>query len=175
MKNYSDVVMASGVGKTPQLCQDALVEMLEELFEGKKYIGQEGRKPLKVYKQDLPIPEELDEDADTNAAAAPYVMVEMVGGKIGKEDEVQLIEFSLIICCYDIGRFREGAQDVANIKETIIQRVCEAPYFGGTFTILRPIEWAMQRDDTAPYYFGAISLNCSSPVMTQAEPLKEFL
>ena len=55
MKNYMSAVEAAGIGRTPQLCQDALVEMLEELFEGKKYNGQEGRKPLKIFKQDLPV------------------------------------------------------------------------------------------------------------------------
>ena len=51
--------MKVGIGQTPQLCQDALIEMLRELFAGKKYNGQEGRKPLEIFKQDLPIPEEL--------------------------------------------------------------------------------------------------------------------
>ena len=57
MKDYMDAVKAAGIGRTPQLCQDALIEMLEELFTGKKYNGQQGRKPLKIYKQDLPVPE----------------------------------------------------------------------------------------------------------------------
>ena len=52
--------MKVGIGQTPQLCQDALIEMLRELFAGKKYNGQEGRKPLEIFKQDLPIPEEND-------------------------------------------------------------------------------------------------------------------
>lgn len=48
--------------------------MLEELFTGKKYNGQQGRKPLKIYKQDLPVPEDYDADVDTDAAAAPYIV-----------------------------------------------------------------------------------------------------
>lgn len=61
--------MKVGIGQTPQLCQDALIEMLRELFAGKKYNGQEGRKPLAIFKQDLPIPEENDVDADTDVGA----------------------------------------------------------------------------------------------------------
>ena len=41
--------MKVGIGQTPQLCQDALIEMLRELFAGKKYNGQEGRKPLVIF------------------------------------------------------------------------------------------------------------------------------
>ena len=48
MKDYMDAVKAAGIGRTPQLCQDALIEMLEDLFTGKKYTGQQGRKPLKI-------------------------------------------------------------------------------------------------------------------------------
>ena len=46
MKNYMDAVRAAGIGRTPQLCQDALIETLEELFAGKKYNGQQSRKEL---------------------------------------------------------------------------------------------------------------------------------
>ena len=51
MKNYMDAVRAAGIGRTPQLCQDALIETLEELFAGKKYNGQQSRKELKIFKQ----------------------------------------------------------------------------------------------------------------------------
>lgn len=54
MKNYTKAAARAGVGGTPQLCQDVMVEMLEEMFQGKKFIGQKGRKELKVFKQNLP-------------------------------------------------------------------------------------------------------------------------
>lgn len=92
-----DAVKAAGIGRTPQLCQDALIEMLEELFTGKKYNGQQGRKPLKIYKQDLPVPEDYDADVDTDAAAAPYIVARMTGGAIKDESGPQTVEFSLIV------------------------------------------------------------------------------
>lgn len=51
----------------------------------------------------------------------------------------------------------------------------QAPYFGGAFTVLKPITWALQEDDTHPYYFGACTLTCTAPAMTQDEQLKEYL
>ena len=175
MSDYASMAGNVGIGRTPQLCQDALIEMLEDLFRGKKYNGQEGRKSLKIYKQDLPVPEEIDSDADTDAAAAPYVVVRMTGGQIKDDRRPQTVDFSLVICAYDTGRDRVGCQDVANIKEEIIQRVCAAPYFGGVFTVLKPIAWAMQQDDTYPYYYGAVALTCSSPAMTQDTELERML
>lgn len=67
MRSYQE----ADIGRTPGLCQDALVEMLEELFRGRTYNGQQGMKPLKVYKQDLPIPEDNDEDVDTDPGMRP--------------------------------------------------------------------------------------------------------
>lgn len=167
-RNYEREVIRAGVGGTPQLCQDALVEMLQELFEGKKFIGQEGRKELKVFKQDLPIPKrQKDRKVDTDAAAAPYIVVEMHEGAILDDDSPQVVDFSLVICAYDKGTDREGFQDVANIKEDIIQRVCARPHFGGVFTVLKPITWALQQDATPPYYYGAVALSCTAPAMTQ--------
>lgn len=108
MKNYMDAVRAAGIGRTPQLCQDALIETLEELFAGKKYNGQQSRKELKIFKQDLPVPEDYDADVDTDAAAAPYIVVRMTGGEIKNDDGPQAVEFSLIVCAYDEGKEREG-------------------------------------------------------------------
>ena len=175
MNDYRSMVEEAGIGRTPQLCQDALVDMLRELFDGKLFNGQQGRKALKVYKQDLPIPENNDEDVDLDAAAAPYVVVVMTGGQIPDDDGPQLVEFSLTICAYDEGVNREGFQDVANIKEDIVQRVCTRPYFGGAFTILKPIAWAVQQESTPPYYYGACILTCTAPAMTQDTELKGLI
>ena len=48
----------------------------------------------------------------------------MTGGQVENDDGPQKVEFSLIVCAYDEGVAREGYQDVANIKEDIIQRLC---------------------------------------------------
>ena len=170
MRNHPTTAARADIGRTPQLCQDALIEMLKELFADKLFCGQEGRKPLKIYKQDLPIPQSDDADADTDKAEAPYIVVRMTGGQIEDDDSPQTVDFSLIVCAYDTGLDREGWQDVANIKEDIIQRVCKAPYFGGAFTVLKPITWALQEDDTHPYYFGAMSLKFEAPAVRQEVP-----
>lgn len=175
MKNYASAVKAAGIGGTPQLCQDAMVEMLRELFDGKRYAGQEGQKELNLYKQDLPIPGGYDSDVDTDQAHAPYIVVEMSEGAILDDDSPQIVEFSLIICAYDDGLNHEGVQDVANIKEHIVQRLCGKPYFGGVFTVLKPITWALQKERTPPYYYGAVTCSCTAPAMTQDMEMEDLV
>ena len=84
MRNHTTTAARADIGRTPQLCQDALIEMLKELFAGKLFCGQEGRKALKIYKQDLPIPQSDDADVDTDKAEAPYIVVRMTGGHRGR-------------------------------------------------------------------------------------------
>lgn len=175
MNNYASAVQQAGIGRTPQLCQDALIEMLEELFQGKKFMGQKGRKPLKIYAQDLPIPADDDDDVDTVQASAPYIIVGIDGGSIPDDNSTQLVEITLTICAYDDQRDREGFRDVVNIKEDIIQRICVAPYFGGCFTVLKPIAWALQQETTAPYYYGACTFTCTAPALTQDSVLADLV
>lgn len=175
MKNYVTMLQEAGIGRTPQLCQDALIDELKVLFNGKKYSGQEGREELTIYKQDLPIPEDNDEDVDTESSPSPYIVVQMQDGTVSNDNSTQTVTFSLILCCYDNGKKREGYQDVANIKEDIVQHMCAKPYFGGCFTVLKPIAWALQINDTAPYYYGAVTLICTAPAMTQATELEALL
>lgn len=176
MKDYMSLVEQAGVGRTPQLCQDALIDVLRELFKGQKYDGPGGsQKEITVYKQDIPIPTDNDIDADTDEAPAPYIVVSMNGGGISNDNTTQNVDFSLVICCYDNGLNRVGYQDVSNIKEDIIQRFCTRPYFGGCFTVLKPITWALQTESSEPYYYGAITLTCTAPAMTQDAELGELV
>ncbi len=176
MTDYNSLVKKYGVGRTPQLCQDALIEELQELLKDQRYLGPGGsEKPVTIYKQDLPIPTDNDVDADTNDAPAPYIVVSMSGGGIKDDNSTQNVDFSLVICCYDGGLERTGFQDVANIKEDIIQRFCTRPYFGGCFTVLKPITWALQVESSEPYYYGAITLTCTAPAMTQDTELGDLI
>ena len=68
-------------GFTTAMMQDALCDELRNLFAGRKFNGQGGLKALKVFRQNLPIDTGLDEDADTDAAASPYIVVLLEGGK----------------------------------------------------------------------------------------------
>ena len=94
MRNHTTTAARADIGRTPQLCQDALIEMLKELFAGKLFCGQEGRKALKIYKQDLPIPQSDDADVDTDKAEAPYIVVRMTGGQIEDDDSPQTVDFT---------------------------------------------------------------------------------
>ena len=166
-------------GYTTAMMQDALCDELKELFRGRVFNGQDGLKPLNVFKQNLPIDTGLDDDTDTDAAASPYVVVLLEGGKIYDPHNPKVVGATLTVCCYDEGDKREGFRDVQNILETIEQHFCVKPYFGGAFTVLlgheHYFEDALQMDDTWPYYFGALSFDVSVPVPVPEASLQELV
>ena len=41
-------------GYTSEMCQQAMIDELKELFRDMKFTGQEGEKPLKIFKQFIP-------------------------------------------------------------------------------------------------------------------------
>lgn len=163
------------VGEVPRICQTALRELLEDLFKGKKYGGPAGPSSIGFYEQEIPMPTESDYDADTETAPAPFIIVRCEAGKIPDDDSPQIMDYSIIFCTYDDDVKRTGWQDVVSIRERIIQKLCSEPYFGGAFTIQKPISWAMQQDDTHPYYYGAITLKITAPALSQDTALKELL
>lgn len=172
---YAEQVRREGAGGTPRLCQQALADLMEELFKGKKYRAPKGRRAVRIYQQELPLPEDRDTDADSDTAPPPFIIVRAEEGGIRDDDSPQEIEFSLILCAYDQSVENAGWQDVVNMRETIIQRLLTAPYFGDVFTVRKPITWAMQQDDTHPYFYGVVSITCTAPALTQDTVLKELL
>lgn len=160
-------------GYTAVMMQDALCEELHKLFDGRTFNGQEGLKPLKIFKQNLPLDRGTDDDTDTQAAAAPYIVVLLDGGKIYNPNSTKAVTAVLTVCCYDEDDERYGFQEVQNILESIEQWACKCPHFGGAFTVLlgheHYIEDAIQMDDTWPYYYGAVSFDVSVPVAVPEE------
>ena len=127
MKDYLNAVESAGIGRTPELCQDAMIEMLKELFKGKFFSGQTGRKELKVYEQDLPIPQENDSDTDTDAAAAPYIVVRLSDGRCERGQRPAGNEPQLDHCAYDTGLTRQAGRMWRTSKRTLCSGSVRGP------------------------------------------------
>lgn len=75
---------------------------------------------------------------------------------------------------------RQGYRDVLHIIQEIYGRYAKNPMVrikpdsgnavGGPWSIVYPIKWVTQQDDTHPYYFGAMSLKFEAPAVRQEVP-----
>lgn len=157
-------------GLTSRMMKLALIEELKKLFAGKMYHGQQSKKTLKVFDQNLPIDNRDDETSETNDSDSPYIVVVTGEGIIPNRNSPQIVSVMLTICCYDESVERNGYADVENIIEDIVQHFREYPCFGGAFTVMcepdHAIQWAHQMDDTTPYYFGAVLFDVTVPART---------
>lgn len=104
-------------GYTSEMCQQAMIDELKELFRDMKFTGQEGEKPLKIFKQFIPSPTDDDDDVDTNRSNFPCIIVSRTSGEVVNEKDPQLVLLQLIICCYDPKTDRQGYEDTGNIIE----------------------------------------------------------
>ena len=62
-------------GYTSEMCQQAMIDELKELFRDMKFNGQESPKSLQIFKQFLPIQTNDDDDVDTNDSMYPCIIV----------------------------------------------------------------------------------------------------
>ena len=77
---------------TPVDAVKCLHEELEKLFEGKTFSGQGKDKPLNIFDFEFPTDFGNDEDVDTVAAAAPFILVKAAGWSIDKMEEPELVD-----------------------------------------------------------------------------------
>ena len=91
--------MSKPTNYTPIDAVKVLRKELEKLFEGKTFSGQGGNKQLKFFEFEFPDDNGNDEDVDTLAAAAPFVLVKAAGWSTDIE-EPEMIDMSMVICTY---------------------------------------------------------------------------
>lgn len=164
---------------TPDKLQEALVEDLLQLFDGETFASSTGEaRPLRVYPQETPPMEGWDETDRQEDAPEPYIIVRLQEGSIADPDSPQVVSVILVICLYDAGDQRQGHRDILHVIARIVERYGEnrvvrpsADLTGGSpFTAQYPIKWALQEDDTRPYYFGGVSLNFEASAIRQEVP-----
>lgn len=98
---------------TPVDAVKKLHEELDKLFAGKTFSGQGKNKSLNIFDFEFPTDFGNDEDVDTVAAAAPFILVKAAGWSIDKMEEPEMVDMSLIICTYQtpIRNKEEGVRD----------------------------------------------------------------
>lgn len=150
---------------------DAVVEDLRELFRHHRLHNSLGiDQEVRVFPQDVPIREGDDEGTDPEAPPEPYITVRLQEGQLPGFGEQQTITVVIGICVYDPDINRQGYRDVLHIINEIMLRYGANGVVGRRYEAQYPIKWAVQEDDTHPYYFGAVGLRFEGPVICREVP-----
>jgi len=151
---------------TADVLQEKLIKRVKKVLESLELPTVSGeRRKIKIYSQDLNIPDDEDEDSDIETATAPYIIVRITDGFQETWDSALQVNVVFIICIYAKDTDKEGTKDIMTIINKLYQSFAESPNID-EFEAEPPIEWTLQTDvDTYPYFFGAVSIgfNCPTP------------
>lgn len=142
-----------------RILQDALVADLTELFKDRRYHAPiSDDTALSVFSQNLP-KRESEEDDDP----FPYIIVRIDSGAIESQTDPHKVAVLLLVGVYDDDKENQGHRAVLEIMEVIQQHYEETPLLDGQFTFTDPFNWALQDEESYPYFFGAANLNFTLP------------
>lgn len=157
---------------TADILQEKLIKRVRKVLENLELPTVSGeRRKIKIYSQDLDIPDDEDEDIDIETATAPYVIVRITDGFQETWDSALQVNVVFIICIYSKDTNKDGTKDVMTIINKLYQSFAERPNID-EFEVEPPLEWTLQTDvDTYPYFFGAVSIGFNCPA---ARRIDEF-
>lgn len=143
-----------------RLLQDALVDELRELFKDRRYKTPAGddEVPLSVFPQNLPKRESEDDDDPF-----PYIIARIDSGAIESQTDPHKVAVLLLIGVYDDDPANQGHRAVLELLEVIQQHFEETPLLAQQFTFEDPFNWALQDEESYPYFFGAANINFKLP------------
>nr|DAX86220.1 MAG TPA: tail completion protein [Caudoviricetes sp.] len=139
--------------------QKELMKDIGNIFEKDLFKDSLGKYvSLNVYAQNLPIRE--DEDAPD---PVPYIVVRVLDGKVKGWVEAQEVQVMLILGCFDDNINNDGHEILLELIQKIEERFLKNPILSKQFMFLNdeqhPFEWALQEEESFPYFFGAISMS----------------
>lgn len=145
---------------TARELQDAVVADLKKLFSGIYYkTPEETTSPPNIYKQFLPKRTVEDGDKDD---PYPYIIVRLDSGGIETQRDPHKVAVLLLIGIYDDDLQNNGYLAVMEIIEKIQRHYEETPALK-EFVCADPFNWALQDEESYPYYFGACNLTFHVP------------
>lgn len=143
---------------TARELQKDIVADLRELFASDQFKTPDGGMAApRVFSQYLP---KLESDDDDDPF--PYIIVRLDSGNIETQTDPHKIAVILVIGIFDDRLENQGHESVLEIIERIQLHYEETPALK-EFVFVDPFNWALQDEQSYPYFFGAVNLNFHAP------------
>lgn len=133
------------------------MEEIRDILSGLTFTDVEGKlvSGCKGYEQSLPIVVEDDREA---SEFFPYFIVQIEGGETEEDDDYWHIKVAVLLGIYDKDIETNGHQEILKMIDLIQQRFLARPLLNQKFRCLPKMSWALQEEDTYPFYFGGLEL-----------------
>ena len=139
---------------TATMLQEELVKELETIFRGDLFKNSLGEYvKLNVYEQQLPIKE--DEDSPD---PMPYITVRIETGSTKSGTDPQEVLVTLLFGYFDDSPENNGHKGVLGMIQKVHERFEKQPMLANQFMFQDPFDWALQDEESFPYFFGAASM-----------------
>ena len=147
--------------------QEAVCKDIEELFRGDSFQTVDGGMTGKVrtFRQYLPRLE-----AENEETLFPFVIVKVDCGKIESPTEAHRVRLLLWAGVHDDNPENNGHLGVLEILERIQQHYQEQPALGPAVAA-HPFEWAMQDEESFPFFYGGCYVYFDLPAPRSFLPL----
>lgn len=132
--------------------------------------------PMKVFGQALPIAvkkpetEEMEETIDYVDSQeedpvyhCPWAVIRAGTGECKGVNANQTVHVAVGFGIYNDNTGNMGHQELLNLIQRVYERFAKNPLLAFSYTCACDFEWAIQEEDTYPYYFGAIGMSFEFP------------
>lgn len=139
---------------TVTLLQEELAKELGVIFDDDLFKDSLGNYvKLNIYEQQLPIKE--DEDAQD---PIPYIIVRLETGTTKSGTDPQEVFVTMLFGYFDDDTNNNGHKGVLGMIQKVHERFEKEPMLANQFMFQDPFDWAMQDEESFPYFFGAASM-----------------
>lgn len=140
------------------LITDLLKDIISTKADGETVSGFTG------YEQFLPV---LKNDDDEPDQFFPYFIVRLDTGRTVAEEDPWTVNVLILLGIHDERTDNNGHYSILTAIQRITAFFCEEASPGPSrfkgYRCLSEISWALQDEDTYPYYFGSIALQFALP------------
>lgn len=160
---------------TPFYLQECIAADLREMLEGARYRNPDESGDdyvaMQVFEQALPIPQasgqepggaaiDYDDSMFTDPVYnCPWTVVKLDSGEIPGPNAKQKVVAAICFGLYNPDPANDGHKEILNLIQEVYARFSNRPILAKNFRCLLDFEWSIQREDTFPYFFGAISMS----------------
>lgn len=142
--------------------QDALMEEVGHILKdvGTKNVSGENVDGVNLFAQNLPIVQSDDED---ESKFAPYAVIKIYDGRTDNDESPWTVTADIHLCVHDAEEDNQGHRHVAVMIQRLVNRFAAEPLLDRKYRAQPDMEFALQDEDTFPFYFGGVRIKFSVP------------
>lgn len=126
------------------------------------------RSGVTAYRQFLP---KVTEDDEDETKFFPYAIIRLSEGTTPDDFTAWQVPTDILLGVYDDDPKMDGGDHIMVMIQRIIDRFSQEALLARKYRCESKMDWAVQDEDTYPYYFGGVRLVFDIPKIGRSEPI----